>query len=212
MTTEFKLPELGENIQAGDVINILVAVGDTIAEDQTVLELETDKATVEVPSSVSGVVKEIHIKQGDTIQVGQLILTTETGAPTSPPASQPEATPQAEPGPPEEAEPAATTAPPELEAEATSPAPPTTPASASVATEFKLPELGENIQAGDVINVLVAVGDTIAEDQPVLELETDKATVEVPSSVSGVVKEIHVKVGETAQVGQLILTLETTTP
>jgi len=212
MTTEFKLPELGENIQAGDVINILVAVGDTIAEDQTVLELETDKATVEVPSSVSGVVKEIHIKQGDTIQVGQLILTIENGAPTSPPASQPETAPQAEPEPPEEAEPATTTAPPELEAEATSPAPPSTPASAPVATEFKLPELGENIQAGDVINVLVSVGDTIAEDQPVLELETDKATVEVPSSVSGVVKEIHVKVGETAQVGQLILTLETTTP
>jgi pyruvate dehydrogenase E2 component (dihydrolipoamide acetyltransferase) len=210
--TEFKLPELGENIQAGDVINVLVAVGDTIEPEQPVLELETDKATVEVPSSVSGVVKEIHIKAGETVQVGQLILTVENGAPAKPTASQPEvATQTAEQEPPDEPEPAAATAPPDLEAEATSP-PPTETATAPVATEFKLPELGENIQAGDVINILVAVGDTVAEDQPVLELETDKATVEVPSSVSGVVKEIHVKAGETAQVGQLILTLETTTP
>jgi pyruvate dehydrogenase E2 component (dihydrolipoamide acetyltransferase) len=210
--TEFKLPELGENIQAGDVINVLVAVGDTIEPEQPILELETDKATVEVPSSVSGVIKEIHVKAGETVQVGQVILTVENGAPTSPTASQPEAATQpAQPEPPDESEPAEATVPPDLEAEATSP-PPSETAVAPVVTEFKLPELGENIQAGDVINVLVAVGDTIAEDQPVLELETDKATVEVPSSVSGVVKEIHVKAGETAQVGQLILTLETTTP
>ncbi|HXV43553.1 MAG TPA: 2-oxo acid dehydrogenase subunit E2, partial [Anaerolineae bacterium] len=188
------------------------SVGDTIEPEQPVLELETDKATVEVPSSVSGVVKEIHVKSGETVQVGQLILTVENGAPAKPTASQPEAVTQtAEQEPPDEPEPAAATAPRDLEAEATSP-PPSETATAPIATEFKLPELGENIQAGDVINILVAVGDTVAEDQPVLELETDKATVEVPSSVSGVVKEIHVKAGETAQVGQLILTLETTTP
>jgi pyruvate dehydrogenase E2 component (dihydrolipoamide acetyltransferase) len=167
---------------------------------------------VEVPSSVSGVVKEIHVKAGETAKVGQLILTLENSAPTGPAASQPEAATQtAEQEPSTEPEPAAATAPPDLEAEATSPAPSET-ATAPVATEFKLPELGENIQAGDVISILVAVGDTVAEDQPVLELETDKATVEVPSSVSGVVKEIHVKAGETAKVGQLILTLEATTP
>jgi pyruvate dehydrogenase E2 component (dihydrolipoamide acetyltransferase) len=77
-----------------------------------------------------------------------------------------------------------------------------------MAIEFRLPELGENIEAGDLLKVLVSVGDTIRQDQPVLELETDKATVEVPSAVEGRVKAIHVKAGEKVKVGQLILTVE----
>ncbi len=79
MTIEFTLPELGENIEAGDVINILVRVGDTINVDDAILELETDKATIEVPSSIRGVIKAIHIKEGDTIQVGQTVLTIQDG-------------------------------------------------------------------------------------------------------------------------------------
>src|SRR5690348_11243298 len=74
-----------------------------------------------------------------------------------------------------------------------------------MAVEFKIPELGENVEKGDVVRVLVAVGDAIKIDQPVLELETDKATIEVPSSVSGVVKEIRVKAGEKVKVGQVVL-------
>ena len=74
-------------------------------------------------------------------------------------------------------------------------------------TEFTLPELGENIAAGDVVRVLVSPGDTIAKDQPVLELETDKATIEVPSSVAGTVGEVRVKAGEKVKVGQVVLTL-----
>ncbi len=73
MTTEFKLPELGENIEAGDVVNILVAVGDIISIDDPILELETDKATIEIPSSVSGTIKALHVNVNDTIQVGQRI-------------------------------------------------------------------------------------------------------------------------------------------
>src|SRR3954467_14776358 len=75
MPTEFTLPELGENIAAGDVVRVLVSPGDTIAKDQPVLELETDKATIEVPSSVAGTVGEIKVKQGDKVKVGQVILT-----------------------------------------------------------------------------------------------------------------------------------------
>ena len=79
--TEFKLPELGENVTAGDVLRVLVNVGDTIAKDQPVLELETDKATIEVPSSVAGVVKEIQVKPGDKVKVGDTILSVdENGA------------------------------------------------------------------------------------------------------------------------------------
>ena len=75
--TEFKIPELGENVASGDVTRVLVNVGDTIARDQPVVELETDKATIEVPSSVAGVVKEIKVKRGDKVKVGAVVLTVD---------------------------------------------------------------------------------------------------------------------------------------
>ena len=80
MPTEFTLPELGENIAAGDVVRVLVSPGDTIAKDQAVLELETDKATIEVPSSVAGTVGEVRVKPGDKVKVGQVVLTVDDGA------------------------------------------------------------------------------------------------------------------------------------
>jgi pyruvate dehydrogenase E2 component (dihydrolipoamide acetyltransferase) len=79
MPTEFKIPELGENVTAGDVVRVLVSNGDTLAKDQPVLELETDKATIEVPSSVSGTVKDIKVKQGERVKVGQVVLTVDDG-------------------------------------------------------------------------------------------------------------------------------------
>ena len=79
--TEFKVPELGENVAGGDVMRVMVNVGDTIARDQPVLELETDKATIEVPSTVAGVVKEVRVKNGDKVKVGAVVLTVdENGA------------------------------------------------------------------------------------------------------------------------------------
>src|SRR3954469_20429065 len=80
MPTDFKLPELGENVTAGDVVRVLVAVGDTVAKDQAILELETDKATIEVPTNVAGTVKDIRVKQGDRIKVGQVVLTLDDSA------------------------------------------------------------------------------------------------------------------------------------
>jgi pyruvate dehydrogenase E2 component (dihydrolipoamide acetyltransferase) len=88
--TDFTLPELGENITAGDVLRLLVKPGDTLAKDQPVLELETDKATIEVPSSVAGQVKEIKVKAGDKVKVGQAILTVEDGAASKPPVQSAE--------------------------------------------------------------------------------------------------------------------------
>ena len=78
--TDFTLPELGENIAAGDVLRVLVKPGDTLAKDQPVLELETDKATIEVPSSVAGQVKDVKVKAGDKVKVGQAILSVDDGA------------------------------------------------------------------------------------------------------------------------------------
>ena len=80
MPTDFTLPELGENITSGDVVRVLVSTGDTVAKDQAVLELETDKATIEVPSSVAGTVKDVRVKQGERIKVGQVVLTLDEGA------------------------------------------------------------------------------------------------------------------------------------
>src|SRR6187401_3693697 len=101
--TEFKIPELGENIATGDVTKVLVNVGDTITREQPVLELETDKATIEVPSSVAGVVKEIRVKKGEKIKVGAVVLTVDeasgNGAGTAaaaPAAEVPKAAPQSE--------------------------------------------------------------------------------------------------------------------
>ena len=80
MATEFKLPELGENIESGDLVRLLIKPGATIAEGQTVMELETDKAVVEVPSSVTGTIGEVRVKEGDKVRVGEVIFTVEQAA------------------------------------------------------------------------------------------------------------------------------------
>ncbi len=98
MATEFKLPSLGENIESGDVLKVLVSAGDKIEKEQTVVELETDKAAIEVPSPVSGIVSAVHVHEGEKAAVGQLILTVETDGAAEAPPPPPEAVkPQAEP-------------------------------------------------------------------------------------------------------------------
>src|SRR2546423_8457380 len=102
MPTEFKLPELGENVTAGDVVRILVKPGDGLTKDKPILELETDKATIEVPSSVAGTVKDVRVKQGERIKVGRVVLTAEDGgaaAARNPAAGKPAADEGAKPQP-----------------------------------------------------------------------------------------------------------------
>jgi pyruvate dehydrogenase E2 component (dihydrolipoamide acetyltransferase) len=203
---EFKLPELGENIEQGDLVRLMVAPGASVSAGQSVMELETDKAVVEVPSSVSGTVQEIKVKEGDKIKVGQVIFTVDGAEPRATPQPAAQA-PAPVPPPAAEKQPAA--APTSAPVQA-----PVAPAPAAVAStisgpcEFKLPELGENISQGDLVRLMVAPGTRVSEGQPVMELETDKAVIEVPSSVSGVVKDIRVKEGEKIKVGQVIFTLE----
>jgi len=215
--TEFKLPELGENIDQGDLVRLMVSLGASVTEGQPVMELETDKAVVEVPSSVTGTVNEIRVKEGQKVKVGQVIFTVENGAgakakavETKPAEAKPAETKPAE------AKAPAAKAPAEKPEAASKPAPPAPQASpgstsASVATgasDFRLPELGENIDQGDLVRLMISPGSKVSEGQPVMELETDKAVVEVPSSVTGTVKEIKVKEGQKVKVGQVIFTLE----
>jgi pyruvate dehydrogenase E2 component (dihydrolipoamide acetyltransferase) len=210
---EFKLPELGENIEQGDLVRLMVAPGASVSTGQSVMELETDKAVVEVPSSVSGTVQEIRVKEGDKIKVGQVIFTVDGAeAKASPKPSARTAAPAPVAQEPTEVVSApapATVAPasaPVSSPAATASAP--TVSSGSGASEFKLPELGENISQGDLVRLMIAPGAKVSEGQPVMELETDKAVVEVPSSVGGMVKEVKVKEGEKIKVGQVIFTLE----
>ena len=210
-TVEFSLPELGENVAGGDVLRVLVKPGDSIERDQPVLELETDKATIEVPSAVSGTVRDVKVKAGDKLQVGQLVLVVDAGEPSSRKATPtPAAVSEVAAAQPSAATPRAASrgaAPPAAARVPAPPAPPPAQVSSSP-VEFALPELGENVTGGDVLRVLVKVGDRLAIDQPVVELETDKATIEVPSSVSGIVSEIRVKEGEKVAVGQVVLVVE----
>ena len=201
--TEFKLPELGENIHEGDLVRLMVSPGATVSEGQSVMELETDKAVVEVPSSVSGVVRDVRVKEGEKIKVGQVIFTVDNGSSGARVASP--AKPAAAPAPPQVASPAPNA---QAVAVAAAPPPPSAPSEGTEVREFRLPELGENIHQGDLVRLMISPGATIAEGQPVMELETDKAVVEVPSSVSGVVKDVLVKQGEKIKVGQVVFTLE----
>jgi pyruvate dehydrogenase E2 component (dihydrolipoamide acetyltransferase) len=214
---EFKLPALGENIDQGDLVRLMISPGATVSEGQAVMELETDKAVVEVPSSVSGTVKEVLVKEGDKIKVGQVVFTAENnGAP----AASSKETPRQE-GRPERADqmPAPRPSGTSTAAVKLKPAPTSQPKPVAApqrtrstdtpaATEFRLQELGENISEGDLVRLMIAPGAKVSEGQPVMELETDKAVVEVPSTVSGVVNEVKVKEGEKIKVGQVIFTLQ----
>lgn len=218
--TEFKLPELGENVHQGDLVRLMVAPGATVSEGQPVMELETDKAVVEVPSSVTGTVKDVLVKQGEKIKVGQVIFTVENGAggkraevrvapaaESKPEARKAEAKPVASIAKPQapqptQTEPARTAAP------MSRTAAPAVPSESTEVAEFKLPELGENVHQGDLVRLLISPGAQVSEGQPVMELETDKAVVEVPSSLGGIVKDVLVSQGEKVKVGQVIFTLE----
>ncbi|TXD44014.1 dihydrolipoyllysine-residue acetyltransferase [Xanthomonas campestris] len=189
---EALVPDIGDYSDV-PVIEVLVSVGDTVSKDQSLVTLESDKATMEVPSSVAGVVKEIKVKVGDSLSQGALVALievadagAETAAAPAPAAAPAKAAPAAAPAPAAKAEPAAPAA-----------------ASEGGQVEARVPDIGD-YSGVPVIEVLVAVGDTVAKDQSLVTLESDKATMEVPSSVAGVIKELKVKVGDSLSQGDLV--------
>jgi pyruvate dehydrogenase E2 component (dihydrolipoamide acetyltransferase) len=197
MATEFKLPELGENIESADITNVLVKAGDQVEKEQSIIEIETDKATIEVPSNVSGKVTEVLVKQGESVKVGQTIIKVDEGGKSESKTGQkPEAKAEKKK---EENEPSRQK---EVKEEVRS--------GPGQIVEFKVPDLGENIESADVINVLVKKGDSIIKDQGVIEIETDKATIEVPSSVEGKIVDVNVKTGDKVKVGQVLIKVEST--
>ncbi|MCB0744393.1 MAG: biotin/lipoyl-binding protein, partial [Ignavibacteriae bacterium] len=196
MAFEFKLPELGENIEQADIVKVLVSVGDKVEVDQILLEIETDKATVEVPSEQAGVVKSVNVKDGDTVKVGDVLFTFEESGKVEKKEETVEPKHEdkiSEKVPAKEVATEVKQEPSEVE---------------SKIIEFKLPELGENIEAAEITKILVSVGDKVNTDDILIEIETDKATVEVPAEFSGVVKEVKVKSGDKVKVGEVVLIVQ----
>ena len=186
---DVKVPDIG--VEKAVVGEILVKVGDVIDVDQSLIVVESDKATVEVPSTVSGTVTAIQINTGDTVKEGVVILKVKTA--TSSAVTQME-TPQSVPV--EEA--VATVS-------AASASAPQTATSAQV--EVAVPDLG--VDKATVAEILVQVGDTVAADQSLIVVESDKATVEVPSTSAGVIQAIHVELGQSVAQGNALVTIVT---
>lgn len=196
MATEFKLPELGENIESADIANVLVKEGDQVKVDQAIIEIETDKATIEVPSTVEGTITKLFVKAGEKVRVGSVVMLVDEGGKAAEIKSESKA----------ETKPTEVKSEPKAESK---PAPQTKSSGKKEIVDFHLPDLGENILTADVVNVLVKVGDVIEADQGILEIETDKATIEVPSTIGGKVVEVLVKAGSKAKVGDVVIKVET---
>lgn len=189
MAFEFKLPELGEGLAEGEIVKWDVKPGDDIKEDDTLLEVQSDKSVEEIPSPVSGKILKILVPEGETASVGDLLVEIDDG---SGPAAAPAA-------------PTTATAAPATPAPAT---PAVQPAPAQSVYQFKLPELGEGLAEGEIVKWSVKPGDQIKEDDTLLEVQSDKSVEEIPSPVAGTVVKILVPEGETATVGEALVDID----
>ena len=183
---ELKVPDIGDFTDV-DVIEVNIKAGDVIEKEQGVITLETDKATMEVPSDVAGTIKEVKVKAGDKVSQGSVVAMVETAeagaAAAAPKADAPKEAPAAN-----------------ANAGAK-------PAAGGGTQEVKVPDIGDFSDI-PVIEVHVKPGDTVEKEQSLVTLESDKATMDVPSPAAGTVKELKVKVGDNVSEGVVILTLE----
>jgi len=180
---EVKVPDIGDFSDV-PVIELFVKVGDSIKVDDAIATLESDKATMDVPSTVEGVIKEVLIQLGSKVSEGVVLITVETEAAAAVPASQ-----------------------------ATAPAPapvaaPAAPAPGGGVVDVKVPDIGDFAEV-PVIELYVKVGDSIKVDDAIATLESDKATMDVPSTVAGVVKEVLVQLGSKVGEGTVLIKVET---
>jgi len=182
---EVKVPDIGD-FKDVQIIELLVKPGDTVKAEQSLVTVESDKASMEIPSSTAGVVKELKVALGDKINEGSVLLMLETGAAAAPaPAPATAATPAAAPA-----------------------APPPAPAAApGGSVEIEVPDIGDFADVG-VIELLVKVGDVVKAEQSLITVESDKASMEIPSSHAGTIKALKVKVGDRVSKGSVIATIE----
>ena len=179
MSNEIRVPDIGD-FDAVDVIEVLIKAGDSVENGQSVIVLESDKASMEVPADSAGTIASVAIKVGDKVKQGDLIATLSGAA----------AAPAAAPAPAAEAPKAA----------------PAAPAAAAAQTDIRVPDIGD-FDAVDVIEVLIKAGDSVENGQSVIVLESDKASMEVPAEAAGTVASVAIKVGDKVKQGDLIATL-----
>ncbi|GAB3093315.1 2-oxoglutarate dehydrogenase, E2 component, dihydrolipoamide succinyltransferase [Isoptericola nanjingensis] len=210
MSENVQLPALGESVTEGTVTRWLKAVGDTVAVDEPLLEVSTDKVDTEIPSPVAGVLEQILVEEDETVEVGATLAVVGDGSgagggDAAPAAEAPAAEAEA-PAEPEQpaapAEPAPTPETPAPAAEA--PAAEAPAAGGGEGTEVTLPALGESVTEGTVTRWLKAVGDSVEVDEPLLEVSTDKVDTEIPSPVAGTVQKLLVDEDETVEVGAVL--------
>ena len=190
MSHTVELPALGESVTEGTVTRWLVAVGDTVAVDDPIVEVSTDKVDTEIPSPVAGVVEQILVEEDEDVEVGAALVVIGDGssAPTAAPAA-----------PAAEAPAASAPAAPEAPAAAAAPA-----AGSVSGQEVTLPALGESVTEGTVTRWLKEVGEQVEVDEPLVEVSTDKVDTEIPSPVAGTLLEIRIPEDEEAEVGQVL--------
>ncbi len=187
---EVKVPDIGDFEGVG-VIELLVKPGDTVKVEQSLITVESDKASMEIPSSAAGVVKELKVKVGDTVKEGSVVLVLEAAGEAAAAAPAP-------------APAAAAPAPAPVVA---APAPAPVAAAGGGVVDIVVPDIGDFDEVA-VIEVMVKAGDTVKVEQSLITVESDKASMEIPSSHAGVLKELKVKVGDKVKKGSLIATLE----
>ena len=187
-----QVPDIGDFDEVG-VIELLVKVGDTVKAEQSLITVESDKASMEIPSSHAGEVRELKVALGDKVKQGSVIAVVEAVGAT---ATAPTAAP-------------APAAPPVAAPAAPTPAPvPAAPAPAAAGpVEVRVPDIGDFKNVA-VIELLVKPGDTVALEQSLFTVESDKASMEIPSPAAGVLKELKVKIGDTVNIGDLVAILE----
>ena len=185
---EVAVPDIGSDDEV-DVIDVLVSVGDTIEKEDGLITLETDKATMDVPSTHAGTVKEVLISNGDKVKEGTVVIKLEIAGEGG--SSESEAAPAQQEAPAKEES-----------------APQASASSSSETIEVAVPDIGEDGEV-DVIDVLVSPGDTVEKEDGLITLETDKATMDVPSTHAGTIKEVFIKAGDKVKQGTLVVKLET---
>ena len=202
-TIDIQVPDIGDFDEV-TVIELLVKPGDTIAADQSLLTVESDKASMEIPSSAAGVVKALKVALGDKVKQGSVVLTLET-AEIADTAEKPNVS-ESEPVVAQENDPSVAT-----QSVAVSAPPASATAAPVAAVNVRVPDIGD-FKDVSVIEVLVKVGDAIKVEQSLITVESDKASMEIPSSAAGVLKDLKVKLGDVINIGDLLAVLEGNAP
>jgi pyruvate dehydrogenase E2 component (dihydrolipoamide acetyltransferase) len=203
MPTDVIMPQMGESIFEGTITKWLKKLGDTVQRDEPLFEISTDKVDAEIPSPASGVLTEVKIAEGNTVQINTVVgvIGDGDGQPAAAPAPTPAAPAPAAPTP---AAPTSEKIDPPSASNSPAPVAQTAPASL---TDVIMPQMGESIFEGTITKWLKKPGDTVQQDEPLFEISTDKVDAEIPSPAAGVLSEIKVQAGTTVQINTVVATI-----